>query len=283
MYIVTPMQSIYSQLAFEQNQGIRKLDSFKFIWIQRDPVFVKDSDLARDLPRNNISKIQTPSDHPYECKKIDVYDDGDVNIETSASFLANLPQGLITDEELTQYYDGGSTDIESATSSDAEDDDMEMKYSTSNKINNTDDNENNEIINNHNQGKDSVFDLQIYVTGNESDLVGAPHHITKNVRYGRPDILGLFRTMRDDIMSRRGVANGEDGDGGGCIDLDVVAGNDDKEQIEEEQQQDKVPINNRVAVCVCAPSPVAEACRKACIMYSNEHVRFDIHFESMCI
>jgi hypothetical protein len=39
--------------------------------------------------------------------------------------------------------------------------------------------------------------------------------------------------------------------------------------------------DNRVAVCVSAPMKLAALCRKACIVYSDDHVRFDFHSECM--
>jgi hypothetical protein len=37
----------------------------------------------------------------------------------------------------------------------------------------------------------------------------------------------------------------------------------------------------KVAVCVCAPRKLTQLCQKACIVYSDNHVRFDFHSESM--
>ena len=39
----------------------------------------------------------------------------------------------------------------------------------------------------------------------------------------------------------------------------------------------------KVAVCVSAPRKLMELARQACILYSDENVRFDLHFESMAI
>ena len=63
-------------------------------------------------------------------------------------------------------------------------------------------------------------------------------------RYGRPDIKGMFLKMKQDA---------------------VDAG------------------DRRVAVCVSAPTKLTDMCRKACIAYSDNKVRFDFHSEVMSL
>jgi hypothetical protein len=355
------MQSIYSHLVYEQHKGMRQLDSLKFIWIQRDPVFVKDSELVRDVP----IKKQTNTD--------DVTDSDERVLGIGAAFLAAIPQDYVTDDDLTKYYDSlivdtdevydsvisNANDIENRKKKkqtntesvgDREDDNDERmlgigaaylatipqdyvtdndlpKYNDSlivdtdevydranandidnrkkkkkkqtdtNSVGDSDDDNDERMLgigvaylstipqdyitdddltkyddslkvdtdeiydsffsntrdiesqkkkkedNTKLEKNDSVFDLQIYVTDTKSGIVAS--HIP-NVQYGRPDIYKLFRKMKEDILNRGGE-------------------------------------HERVAVCVCAPSPVAEVCRTACIIYSNDRIRFDIHLESMCV
>jgi hypothetical protein len=63
-----------------------------------------------------------------------------------------------------------------------------------------------------------------------------------NARFGRPDLKQIFLKMKEDAK-----AKGE----------------------------------KRIAVCVCAPQKLSAICRKACIVYSDNQVRFDFHTESM--
>jgi Ferric reductase NAD binding domain len=285
------MQSIYSQLVYEQNEGIRKLDSFKFIWIQRDPVFVTDSDLVRDVTNiKNKSTTTSPfkqpvSDETFDEESSENYSDSDDNsslqqqnhnyihggigLPSTAAFLSTLPQDSATDDELTQYYDAVSVISESTVTCTllifVDDDDIEMiqQKLSETECNTTDEKHTSFFRNGQSDKNSKVFDLQIYITGKESDQHifdddnSIQDHVKQNIHYGRPDIYKLFRTMRDDIISR---------------------GDKDRDDINNFGLS-----NNRVAVCVCAPSPVADVCRKASIIYSNEYIRFDVHFESMCV
>jgi hypothetical protein len=62
------------------------------------------------------------------------------------------------------------------------------------------------------------------------------------VRSGRPDIHALFEDMK-----REAVASG----------------------------------NRKVAVCVCAPPKLMSLCQRACVLYSDDKIRFDFHSEAM--
>jgi hypothetical protein len=63
-----------------------------------------------------------------------------------------------------------------------------------------------------------------------------------NVRFGRPDFKKIFLDMKEEAK-----AKGE----------------------------------KRIAVCVCAPEKISIICHKACIVYSDKHVCFDFHTQSM--
>jgi hypothetical protein len=216
------MQSIYSQLVYEQNRGIRQLDSLKFIWVQRDPVFVKDSELVRDVP---IIK-QTNTDSVADSD-----DDSDERMLCiGPAYLATIPQEDVTDDDLTKYYDALKSDIDESV--------YNSVFSNTGDIESQKKEDNTKFEHN-----DNVFDLQIYITDTKSGPIAS--HIP-NVQHGRPDIHQLFRRMKEDIVNRGGE-------------------------------------HERVAVCVCAPSPIVEVCRTACIIYSNDRIRFDIHLESICV
>jgi hypothetical protein len=40
---------------------------------------------------------------------------------------------------------------------------------------------------------------------------------------------------------------------------------------------------HRIAVCISAPRALTNACRKACLKYSDDIIKFDFHYESMTI
>lgn len=68
-----------------------------------------------------------------------------------------------------------------------------------------------------------------------------PEAMNRYATSGRPDIKKAFKIMRDDAL-RRG--------------------------------------ENKIAVCVCAPTRLVSICREACIEHSDDAVRFDFHSET---
>ena len=62
----------------------------------------------------------------------------------------------------------------------------------------------------------------------------------------------------------------------------VHAGRPDLKQIFLDMKEEaRAKGEKRVAVCVCSPPKISAICRKACIVYSDKHVQFDFHTESM--
>jgi Ferric reductase NAD binding domain len=206
------MQSIYNQLIFEQEEQERELHCLKFIWIQRDPMVVLETDLAQ---ANKTSSIET-FDYTNWKSSNSIVSSSTECLSISSTLLTMLPPGYTTDNEIENDYHHSVNMVEKVSSSVCS---IEIQ--------------------NDLPSDDKVVDIQIYVTENSDLLSHIPH-----VRFGRPDILNLFQTMKQEAVSK-----GE----------------------------------NRVAVCVCAPLKLFQLCRQACIQFSDENFRFDMHHESMCV
>lgn len=174
-----------------------------------------------------------------------------------ASLLLSLvPPGRTTDKELDAMYDSGEISMEDEGNANATNPKKNEPNQPSNEPSTVEkrrpslvlDDETSFAENNHSWLMESapVVESLAQVLDMQIYLTGdAP--TTGSVpyaRYGRPDIKGIFLEMKQEAI-----------DAGDRL----------------------------VAVCVSAPSQVAEVCRKACIVYSDDKVRFDFHSEVMVL
>jgi hypothetical protein len=210
------MQSIYDQLVHEASKHRRELRCLKFIWIERDPVLIAES----DFDPHKEERRGPPTLVRWNSERSLAEDSGCL----TSRLLAAFAPGKSTDVELDAAY---SEDFSGATYLDRHAIEIPEPWSFSNTMP-------------YSQSK-TVLDVQIYLTGEQTD---AGCQQLPGVRLGRPNIKKLFLEMK-----KQAIAVGE----------------------------------RKVAVCVSAPRKLMNLARQACVLYSDDSVRFDLHFESMAI
>jgi Ferric reductase NAD binding domain len=253
------MKSICDHLLNESEDHQRKLRRIKFIWVERDPTFMEQSDLL--LRRVSTIQKDGSTNDLTTATSIEDTDDGILmenatHAERLSVQLLNLPSSVMVDDTVISSDDmlldesvarNVSTPVMEAT--DVEDSDNGVAL-----FNDDDD----------------VLDMEIYLTsGNQPHLIDISN-MTKNhnIRLGRPNLSEIFLAMKRDVI-RSTTSTEESHDG-----AHQNAGGD--------VHQCK-PYPYRVAVCVSAPASLITQCRKACMIYSDSTIRFDFHSESMVI
>lgn len=248
IFEVAPMQSVCDQILQEQASGQRELRHLKFIWIERDPILLQE-----------VSSRHVAFDAKVELgKDTDRYDQAEHNLpgNLTARLLSLIPPEETTETELEeQYADGGLPHNK---------DDQAMKYEVENppcaecppcdsyaEVRNTTcaecrpldrDAETLSADALHEPGTAEKKKSYAQVLDMQVYLTGdvPSHGGLPFVRFGRPDIQALFEEMKKEAF-----ASG----------------------------------NRKVAVCVCAPQKLTNLCRRACVLYSDDEVRFDFHSE----
>lgn len=292
------MQSVCEQLLYEKAKERRELESLKFIWIERDPVLMQEAEfIQRTSSIGSIGSIDDiwGSDTSLRLDGDDDMEQGSENvflhrqnsgvqeqleqlieqdegINIASQLFSLLPPSKTTDAELDDMYGSQHLDMSQrldgldldttntlqenqlATDVPASPDDPKqpekLKRSSSASsilnIGSVVDDETSFAENSASwmmeaqpvvESLSSVFDLQVYLTGNTPTMSGIPF-----ARTGRPDIKALFQEEKDAAIRSN---------------------------------------QRKVAILVSAPVKVQELCRKACLLYSDEQVRFDFHSECM--
>jgi hypothetical protein len=216
---VTPMQSISDQLLYERARNIRKLHRLKFVWIERDPVLVKNAEFVHGSKEKNAKNKKTEitdkntkgTDYTFRRTKGNM----------TEQLLSTFDPDLTADKELDELYTDSGMDQRTVlgyTTKATKEGQSSLKPKPDEKP------------------IGEVLDLQIYLTGKSMNKPSLPSF----AKLGRPDIKDLFYDMRKEAII--------DGD-------------------------------SKVAVCVSAPHKIMTLVYQACILFSDEKVRFDFHSE----
>lgn len=251
------MQSICDQLLFEQTRSIRNLKKLKFIWTDRDPVMMNEAPVVRRsstiaLPDPPVVIDEVFSDEesvPVPPVVIDeVFSDEESITGDSFDFfsqiLSLIPAGMTNEDELREFYDNMDLLMEL----DAQElDHLEAEETSQSDFDLEDIPSHDHAKVDNSQGLWNVNDSKELekILEMQLYLTGNNGNLAPNMPNainGRPNIKDIFIEMKKEALSR-----GE----------------------------------SRVAVCVCAPLPLSNLCRKACIVFSNDLVQFDFHGESM--
>jgi hypothetical protein len=234
------MQAICDHLMYERAENRRQLRRVSFVWVERDPVMMEETDFIQRRASSSIRTMDSneSANLPYHH----TLEDPGPEVSSSSSIAAQLltlPALMTTDEELEVIY--GSTDL---LLDEYEGNEIERtkhaKVSTFGDLppaHSTTSCEGEPQPVQHEKAQ--VLDMQVYLTANTPSVKGVPF-----AQLGRPNINELFLETK-----REAVAAGD----------------------------------TRVAVCVSAPRKLKDICRKACMVYSDNKIRFDFHSESMAL
>lgn len=243
------MQSICDQLLYEKSAGQRELRNLKFIWIERDPVLVQHVEFVKSKEAQfgvgKDKQVEEKETPPFSDEPID----GSVGIATQLMTL--FPPGKTTDAELEVMYANGGLPADDETFQIKDNDNQTPSCEECPPLDLTGNNKTIDTCD------DSVVNAKIIddvkpkkVTKQTLDMqiyLTGDSKTSETVpfaRFGRPDIKALFDEMRNDA-----IASGD----------------------------------KKVAVCVSAPHKLMSLCHKACVLYSDETVRFDFHSEAMAV
>jgi hypothetical protein len=258
------MKSICDHLLNESEDHQRKLRRIKFIWVERDPTFMEQSDLL--LRRVSTIQKDVSTNDLTTATSMEDTDDGTLmenatHAERLSVQLLNLPSSVMVDDTVISSDDMllDESLARNVSTPDVEATDVE---DSDNGVALLDDDD------------DDVLDMEIYLTsGNQPHLIDISN-MTKNhnIRLGRPNLSEIFLAMKRDVIRSTATSTEESHDGGAHH---QNAGGVVVHHCE--------PYPYRVAVCVSAPASLITQCRKACMIYSDSTIRFDFHSESMVI
>jgi ferredoxin-NADP reductase len=243
---VTPMQSIAHQLVYEHEWGERYLKKLAFIWTSRDPQVVENMEVSNSV---RIIQRQTGKRNLFDNMSSDgsSHSSSASNVNESASaFMKNNNLITLPAEFGIETLDNTIEDIDSDDDDDDEDDceknndvDIELGLTPESVANDT-------TCTISNTG--SIIEgsaaseevLDLNCFVTSKDAVQSEITDLPFVHHHRPDIKKIFLEMREEAIRMK---------------------------------------EKRVAVCICAPPQLVATTKKACVKYSNNHVRFDFHYE----
>ena len=248
---VTPMESIYDHLLSEVHAGRQDLRRIKFVWVERESTFANQRETVLKEKAVQVSNTTlTTSFSGTTGNSIGEEDD------SAGSIYIKEDVSLSTEQLSLQLLNLSSCGITEEEHYDSNkealpDEDYDITHDLEGGVEKS------------LTGED-ILDLEIYLTSTKPDEVLLFDPSRKHIKYGRPDIPEIFLRMKRDILIEAfaSLSNGNSGD------LSV-----DNTTVGE----------HRVAVCISAPQALTNACRKACIKYSDEIVKFDFHYETMSI
>jgi len=275
------MQSICDQLLYEKAKNRRNLNHLKFVWIERDPILMQEAEFVRRtscigsleledyLSASGSINFEDESDH-LEGQAIVQTDqqhtqnslnqqlaemlEHEHSIDIASQLLSAVAPSRTTDEELDKLYESDQFSVDSsfldAISIDnvsAEDEGSKKEPAKRRRSSFS------FVVEEETSFAENstpwlveappVVESLVKVLDMQVYLTGqAPENGVPFARYGRPNIKAIFREMKK---------------------IALRAGDD------------------RVAVCACAPKRLAELCRKACLIYSDDDITFDFHAECM--
>ncbi|KAL7570213.1 hypothetical protein ACA910_020640 [Epithemia clementina (nom. ined.)] len=257
---LTPMQSMFSELLHEHCSGLRSLKKLKFVWVQRDPELMVQSQVADVSTSIHIVE----EDKQYKIRQDKVTRNDFVSL--ASRILSNAPPSHETDEDLEDLYkstelsldvkkDGSNKDAEDGISttklehpsrekSICIDENLGEEGASTPRQENSDVKANDLIEREEGLSGASfgdVVDIDIHLTGVDNDAQNSYSGLIPGLKKGRPNIVALFTEIRNVAIRLK---------------------------------------EKRVAVCVCAPKCLSHLAREACIVLSDKEVRFDYHEET---
>lgn len=254
---VTPMESIYDHLLCELHAGRQDLRRIKFVWVERESTFAnqREAVLTKKAVQVSNTTLSTSfcatnsiEDEDDSAGSIYIKDDINPSKEQLSLQLLNLSSCGITGEEC---YECDKEDF-------PEEDTLTNKSTVFDVAHDLEGGKENILT-----GED-ILDLEIYLTSTKPEETLSFDPRRKNTQYGRPNIPEIFLKMKRDVLFEA-IASLSDGT---ASDLTI----------------DNTTIGERhIAVCISAPQALTNACRKACLKYSDDIIKFDFHYESMSI
>lgn len=174
-HAVTPMQSIANQLLYERAEGTRELQHIKFIWMDRDAIFVHHQQHPVQSESDYTASTCDNADFRFENKKVPFVD--------IASVLLTIFPEQTTDEGVELMYNEDLDEIGINK--------FEFGAITSpNCFSMVDET----VSTTH------ILDKQIYITRKSNLASSMP-----DIREGRPNMKLIFKEMKDFVL-----ANGDD-------------------------------------------------------------------------
>ena len=255
---VTPMESIYDHLVNEVHAGRQELRRIKFVWVERELTFAdqretvlkkKAVQLSHTTLNTSVSGTNSMEEEDDSAGSIYIKEDNTPAKELLSLQLLNLSSCGITEEERYDSDKEVFPDDDTLNNTNAMFDfspDLEEDRNATKLT-----------------GED-ILDLEIYLTSTKPDETLSFDPRRKNTQYGRPNIPEIFLRMKRDVLIEAFASLSD----GTSSDLTI-----DNTTIGEQ----------RIAVCISAPRALTNACRKACLKYSDDIVKFDFHYESMSI
>ncbi len=247
---VTPMQSMFSHLVHEQSTAERTVKKLKFVWIQRDPELLVESTVADTSVslHNSRHAILEESQHS-------IADDYDHNGASLASkILGMVPSGDETDQKLEELYPSYE-DLTNYDKTMVEDDeDLTIDVEALGE-----------------DAKDDYPGKKLMPSEKFQMLPEEPNCYTQ-MEMGRLDKvldIEIYLTQKEANASRTDHIPS------------VKVGRPELALLFIQMKEEAIRLGEkRVAVCVCGPKRVSSLCRKACIVLSDNTVRFDYHEEA---
>jgi len=279
------MQSICDQLLYEKAKGRRDLHHIKFIWIERDPILMQSAEFVRrtscigsvgfrDLEEYMSSRgsmscfnesdhfdgqhiAQQNSQNALNQKLADMLKQ-EHSIDVASQLLSVVAPGKTTDEELEKLYESEQLFVDSeAYELSLIEDNAEARMATVCDEPNKDPTKKRPSVSCMVEEETSfadncgtwpveappVVESLVPVLDMQVYLTGESSSATEQIpfaRLGRPNIKAIFQEMKKKALS---------------------AG------------------DSHVAVCVSAPKRLTDLCRKACLLFSDKDVQFDLHAE----
>ena len=251
------MQSICDQLLHEKTIGEREIRNIKCIWIERDPVLVQQVDFVKSKQdvepgSGNDTALDRPEHHSagdIASQLLMLVPPGEHSAGNIVSqLLVLVPPGETTDEELEQQYaDGGlpNVDDQPAPPPPSECDDENPACDDCPTLDTDKETSSTDALSKPVSKEDIKYKKSLTEVLDMQVYLTGNASFSGNVpfaRVGRPDIKALFEEMKSNA-----IASGD----------------------------------KKVAVCVCAPQKLMSLCHRACVLYSDDKVRFDFHAEAM--
>jgi Ferric reductase NAD binding domain len=312
---ITPMESIYEHLVCEIHAGQRDLRRIKFIWVEREPTFVEKKGgilTEKAIPRST-GEFSTRNDSltrscsgGFDVDEDFVEDvgpgsiDNKLDIDKVLASDVTLPlQSSIAGFDVDAHYcdDNRNADIEQIITKALTSKDQLFLQALSGRVD-VDGDEEVGSGNNHSTGKQEidkfldnpdnfpkgkdiklgidvdadegegkvqnreeyVLDLEIYLSSSKPESKTRLDPSSKSTRFGRPNIPEIFLRMKREVLMESFASLSEG------TNLTVENTNIGR---------------HHIAVCISAPQSLTNACRRACLMYSDDNVKFDVHYEIM--
>jgi hypothetical protein len=245
------MQSICDQLLFEQAKERRELKKIKFIWTDRDPVIMEELSAKQVIDSKTLNESNTYNESnsfdestTSTFNETNTFNDSNTSNDSNASNNSNKSISRIFVPFLAVVPPGRETNQE-----------LEQMYASLALTMDLDaellDKSDNDVDSAETSLADNQEPWDLEDSEKLAGILDMQLYMTNkrqtefnlpNVQFGRPDLKKMFLDMKEEAK-----AKGE----------------------------------KHIAVCVCAPPKISAICHKACIVYSNKHVRFDFHTESM--